>query len=73
VDQKHDLDRRLPLAIALIVLTTFIVLFLFTGSVVLPIKALVLNFLSLTAVFGAMVWIYQYGDLKGSSGSPPPR
>jgi RND superfamily putative drug exporter len=71
VDQKHDLDSRLPLAIALIVLTTFIVLFLFTGSVVLPLKALVLNALSLTAVLGAMVWIFQDGHLKGLLGFTP--
>jgi RND superfamily putative drug exporter len=71
VDQKHDLDSQLPLAIGLIVLTTFIVLFLFTGSVVLPLKALVLNALSLTAVFGAMVWIFQDGHLKGLLGFTP--
>jgi RND superfamily putative drug exporter len=71
VDQKHDLDSRLPLAIGLIVLTTFIVLFLFTGSVVLPLKALALNALSLTAVFGAMVWIFQDGHLKGLLGFTP--
>ena len=71
VDQKHDLDSQLPLAISLIVLTTFIVLFLFTGSVVLPLKALVLNALSLTAVFGAMVWIFQDGHLKGLLGFTP--
>ena len=68
VDQKHDLGSRLPLAIVLIVLTTFIVLFLFTGSVVLPLKALVLNALSLTAVFGALVWIFQDGHLSGLLG-----
>ncbi len=45
----------------LIALATFIVLFLFTGSVVLPLKALVLNTLSLSATFGAMVWIFQEG------------
>ncbi len=71
VDQKHDLDSRLSLAIALIVLTTFVVLFLFTGSVVLPFKALVLNALSLTAVFGAMVWIFQDGHLKDLLGFTP--
>ncbi len=51
----------MPYAIALIALATFIVLFLFTGSVVLPIKALVLNTLSLSATFGAMVWVFQEG------------
>jgi RND superfamily putative drug exporter len=71
VDQKHDLGSRLPLALLLIVLTTLIVLWLFTGSVVLPLKALVLNFLSLTAVFGAMVWVFQYGHLSGLLGFTP--
>ena len=71
VDQKHDLGSRLPIAILLIVLTTFIVLFLFTGSVVLPLKALVLNALSLTAVFGALVWIFQDGHLSGVLGFTP--
>jgi len=40
---------------------TFVVLFLMTGSVLVPIKALVLNILSLTATFGVMVWIFQEG------------
>ncbi len=71
VDQKHDLGSRLPLALLLIALTTFIVLWLFTGSVVLPLKALVLNILSLTAVFGAMVWVFQYGHLSGLLGFTP--
>ena len=42
---------------------TFGLLFLLTGSVVLPLKALVLNVLSLTAAFGALVWIFQDGHL----------
>jgi len=71
VDQKHDLGSRLPLALILIVLTTLIVLWLFTGSVVLPLKALVLNVLSLSAVFGAMVWIFQYGHLSWFFGFTP--
>ncbi|HUJ67418.1 MAG TPA: MMPL family transporter, partial [Acidimicrobiales bacterium] len=65
VDQKHDLGSQLPLAIGLIALTTFVILWLFTGSVVLPVKALVLNALTLTAVLGLMVWIFQYGHLSG--------
>ena len=71
VDQKHDLSSRLPVAIGLIAITTFIILFLFTGSVVLPLKALVLNALSLTAVFGAIVWVFQQGHLKGLLGFTP--
>ena len=60
-DSLHALAVTMPIAIVLIVLATFIVLFLFTGSIVLPIKALILNTLSLSATFGAMVWVFQEG------------
>jgi putative drug exporter of the RND superfamily len=49
---------------------TFVLLFLLTGSVVSPLKALVLNVLSLTAAFGALVWIFQEGHL-GALGTTP--
>ncbi|HJQ42399.1 MAG TPA: MMPL family transporter [Jatrophihabitantaceae bacterium] len=62
-DSLDSLSRTMPWAILLIVLATFIVLFLFTGSVVLPIKALILNTLSLSATFGAMVWVFQEGHV----------
>jgi RND superfamily putative drug exporter len=68
-DSLHALGAKLPLAIGLIALTTFCVLFLFTGSIVLPVKALVLNTLSLSVAFGAMVWIFQDGHLIGLYGS----
>ena len=64
-DSLHSLAAKLPLAIALIALATFVLLFLFSGSIVLPLKALVLNTLSLSATFGAMVWIFQDGHLSG--------
>ncbi len=63
-DSLNALGAAMPYAVLLIVLATLIVLFLFTGSVLLPIKALVLNTLSLSATFGAMVWIFQEGHLK---------
>ncbi|WP_378736187.1 MMPL family transporter [Nocardia brasiliensis] len=63
-DALDSLGARLPLAIALIALATFVVLFLFTGSLLLPLKAIVLNTLSLAAAFGAMVWIFQDGHLS---------
>ena len=47
----------------MIAVITFVVLFLITGSIVLPLKALVLNVLSLTATFGALVWVFQDGHL----------
>jgi RND superfamily putative drug exporter len=65
VDQKQDLSSELPIALILIALTTFVLLFVFTGSVILPIKALALNALSLTAVLGAIVWVFQDGHLSG--------
>ena len=65
VDTKASIVERLPLAIGLIVVATFVLLFLLAGSVLVPIKALVLNVLSLTATFGAMVWIFQDGHLGG--------
>ncbi len=65
VDSRDSLLSRLPLALALIAGITFVLLFLMFGSVVVPVKALVLNLLSLTATFGAMVWIFQDGHLSG--------
>lgn len=68
-DSLHALGARLPLAIGLVAAATFILLFLFTGSVLLPVKALLLNVLSLSATFGAMVWIFQDGHLSWLYGS----
>jgi putative drug exporter of the RND superfamily len=65
IDTTHAIGTRLPLAGLLIVLTTFIVLFLFTGSVVQPIRSLVLNAVTLAATAGLMVWIFQEGHLSG--------
>ena len=67
-DSQDSMGNRLPWAIAIIAISTFILLFLFTGSVVIPIKALFLNLLSLSATFGAMVWIFQEGHLSGPLG-----
>ena len=63
-DSQDAMGSRLPWAIGIIAIATFVLLFLFTGSVVLPFKALVLNMLSLSATFGAMVWIFQEGHLS---------
>jgi putative drug exporter of the RND superfamily len=71
VDTKATLYGRIPLAIALVGLVTFVLLFLMTGSVLIPVKALVMNVLSLSAVYGAMVWIFQDGHLSGLLGFTP--
>src|SRR5918998_1875767 len=65
VDSKSAILDRLPLAAGIVVLATFVLLFLAFGSVVVPAKAIVLNILSLTATFGAMVWIFQEGNGSG--------
>jgi RND superfamily putative drug exporter len=63
VDGKDTLYGRLPVALAVIAVTTFVLLFFMVGSLLVPTKALVLNLLSLTATFGAMVWVFQDGHL----------
>jgi RND superfamily putative drug exporter len=65
IDFQHTITSRLPWAVLIIALATFVLLFLMTGSVLVPIKALVMNVLSLGATFGALVWIFQQGHLSG--------
>lgn len=65
VDQKESLAAHLPWAIAVIALTTIVALFLMTGSVILPIKAVLMNVLTLGATLGLLVWIFQDGRLEG--------
>ena len=69
-DSVDAIASRLPLVLGLIAGIMFVLLFLLTGSVVMPLKALVLNVLSLTAAFGAMVWIFQDGHLGGFGTTP---
>ncbi|HYP24345.1 MAG TPA: MMPL family transporter, partial [Actinomycetota bacterium] len=65
VDGKEGAFARIPIAVLWIALVTFVTLFLLFGSVLVPLKAVVLNLLSLTATFGAMVWVFQDGNLSG--------
>jgi uncharacterized membrane protein YdfJ with MMPL/SSD domain len=65
VDFQGSLARHLPTALAIIVVATLVVLFLMTGSVVLPVKSLIMNVLNLSAVFGLLVLIFQDGRLEG--------
>jgi RND superfamily putative drug exporter len=68
VDFQSSLKHYGPIAIAIVVVTTLIILFLMTGSVVLPIKSLLMNALNLSAVFGILVLIFQDGNLEGLLG-----
>jgi putative drug exporter of the RND superfamily len=69
-DTSESVTSRLPVVLSVIAAITLVLLFLLTGSVVLPLKALMLNVLSLTAAFGALVWIFQDGHL-GALGTTP--
>jgi RND superfamily putative drug exporter len=68
VDLEHSLAAHLPAALAIVVAATLIVLFLMTGSVVLPLTAIAMNVLSMSAVFGILVLIFQRGNLQGLLG-----
>ena len=69
-DSVDGITSRLPLVFGFVAVVTLVLLFLLTGSVVLPIKAVLLNMLSLTAAFGALVWIFQNGHV-GALGTTP--
>ncbi|ART72726.1 hypothetical protein BTO20_32910 [Mycobacterium dioxanotrophicus] len=64
-DTVNAIMSRLPMVLGVIAVISLLLLFMLTGSVFLPLKALVLNVLSLSAAFGAMVWIFQDGHLCG--------
>jgi uncharacterized membrane protein YdfJ with MMPL/SSD domain len=68
VDFQSSLEAHLPVALAIVVGATLIILFLMTGSVILPVKSLLMNVLNLSAVFGILVLIFQDGNLEGLLG-----
>jgi RND superfamily putative drug exporter len=67
-DWRSALTERIPLVLGLILLLSVLVLYVATGSVLLPLKATVLNLLSLAVMFGVMVWVFQHGNLSGPLG-----
>jgi RND superfamily putative drug exporter len=71
IDSKQAISSHLPAAVAIIILTTFLLLFLFTGSLVQPLRALLGNALTLGATLGAMVWIFQGGHFASVLGFTP--
>jgi RND superfamily putative drug exporter len=68
VDRQDTLARRLPIAVAFLVLTTLLILWAMTGSVILPIKALVMNLLTVSAAFGLLVLVFQDGRFESLLG-----
>ena len=71
VDVIDFILSKTPLAVGFVVLATYLVLFLLLGSVILPLKAVLMNFLSISASFGALVWIFQDGHLSSQLGFTP--
>lgn len=65
VDTKSAIAEGLPWALSFIAIVTLLLVFLLTGSVLIPLQAVLLNALSLTAMFGALVWVFQDGHLSG--------
>jgi RND superfamily putative drug exporter len=68
LDQQSALAARIPIALAILTATTLVILFLMTGSVVLPVKTLIMNLLTLSAAFGILKLIFQDGRLEGLLG-----
>jgi len=68
-DSQIGIAEKLPLALLWIAIGTLLLLFMFTGSIILPIKAVILNLLSLSATLGAMTWIFIGGHLTWIVGS----
>jgi RND superfamily putative drug exporter len=71
VDVINFIISRTPLAVGFVILVTYLVLFLLTGSLVLPLKAVLVNLLSISASFGALVWIFQDGHLSSQLAFTP--
>jgi putative drug exporter of the RND superfamily len=72
VDFKAEVLRKLPYAFGLTALASLVLLFLMTGSLLVPVKALLMNTVSLGATFGALVWVFQHGHLSGPLGFTSP-
>jgi RND superfamily putative drug exporter len=68
-DSQDGIAHTLPLALGWIALSVLILIFIFTGSIILPIKAVLLNFLSLAATMGALTWVFIDGHLQWLVGS----
>jgi RND superfamily putative drug exporter len=65
VDTLASMSSTLPWMLLVVVLATFVMLFLAFGSLVLPLKAIIMNILSLSVMYGVLVWVFQEGHLSG--------
>lgn len=67
-DFRASVAKRLPYALLIVGLVSFVLLFLMSGSLLVPVKAIIMNILSLSATFGILVWVFQEGHLAGVLG-----
>lgn len=72
IDQRAGISERLPLALALLCATSLLLVFLMTGSALLPLKAVAMSLLSLGAAFGVLVFVFQEGRLESLLGYASP-
>jgi putative drug exporter of the RND superfamily len=70
VDDTEYVKARVPMAVGFVVASTLVILFFLLGSVVLPIKAVLMNFVSIGGSFGAVVWLFQEGHWFGAEARP---
>lgn len=68
-DSQNAISKTLPWALGWIILSVLVLIFIFTGSIILPIKAVILNFLSLGATMGVLTWVFVDGNLQWLVGS----
>ena len=68
IDLEDSVIEHLPITLAIIAVATLVVLFLFTGSLLLPLKAVLMNALTLSATFGFLVFVFQDGRFEGLLG-----
>ncbi|PID54287.1 MAG: transporter [Micrococcales bacterium] len=71
VDSRTSIADGMPLALFIAVVSALVIVFLLTGSILLPVQAVVANGLSLTAMLGAIVWVFQDGNMSGLLGFTP--
>ncbi|MDG4752856.1 MMPL family transporter [Micromonospora sp. WMMD718] len=72
VDTRDAIADRLPWALGIVIITTAVLLFALTGSLLIPVQAIVLSTISLTATFGALVYVFQDGNLRNLLGDFTP-
>jgi RND superfamily putative drug exporter len=72
IDFSDSVEASGLVALGFVIVSVVVLLFLLTGSILMPFKALIVNALSIAATLGVLVWLFQYGNLSGPLGFDPP-